>query len=164
MKTASAKRASTFFLKAVILFIGIAVFTLCALLFPPILRELRTVPEFTAVFYPGLFAFYATAIPFFFALYQSWKLLRYIDANNAFSEFSIQALRKIKYCAVAMSILYATNMPLVVLLSELDDAPGGIIIGFVIVLAPLTVATFAAVLQKLVQNAIDIKTENDFTV
>ncbi len=159
------KRASTLFLKAVIAVIGIAVLVLCVVLFPVIWNSgIWDEPAFALVLYPAFFGFFATAIPFWFALYQAWKLLQYIDRNNAFSEASVTALRTIKFCAIAMSILYAAGMPFVVTLAELDDAPGAATIGMAIVCAPLVVATFAAVLQKLVQNAIDIKLENDLTV
>ena len=40
---------------------------------------------------------YVAAIPFFVALYQAFKLLSYIDKNQAFSELSVKALKKIKY-------------------------------------------------------------------
>ncbi len=164
MDTAPIKRAPTLFLKAVVVLIGAAVLVLCVFLFPLVYVELMKLPELAHLIYPALIGFYATVIPFFFALYQTFKLLHNIDTNNAFSELSVHALRKIKYCAIAMSVLYAMVLPLVVVLSEMDDAPGGVVIGFAIVVAPLVVATFAAVLQKLIQSAVDMKVENDLTV
>ncbi|MFA6039355.1 MAG: DUF2975 domain-containing protein [Candidatus Peribacteraceae bacterium] len=164
MHTTPVKRASTLFLKAVIILIGGVVLVLCAVVFPQIYTALRNVPEAAAVMYPALIGLYATPLPFFFALYQAFRLLQYIDANNAFSVSSVQALMLIKYCAIAMSLLYAAGMPLVAVLAELDDAPGAILIGAAIVAAPLVVATFAAVLQKLVRNAVDMKLEHDLTV
>lgn len=107
---------------------------------------------------------YATAIPFFFALYQTFRLLSYIDRNKAFSELSVTALKNIRNCAITISILYVVGMPLFFLLAEIDDAPGVILIGMVIIFASMVDAVFAAVLQKLLQNAIDIKSENDLTV
>ena len=165
MKVTATKRASTLFLKAVIILIGVTVLALSVLSFFPVwLGGARELPEFTHVLYPGLIGLYATTIPFLFALYQAFKLLHSIDKNNAFSELSVKALKNIKYCAIAMSVLYATAMPLVFVMSDLDDAPGGVVIGLAFVVAPLIVATFAAVLQKLVRNAIDMKLENDLTV
>ena len=55
-------------------------------------------------------------------------------------------------------------MPIFYLIAEADDAPGIILIGMVIIFAALVIAVFAAVLQKLLQEAIDIKSENDLTV
>ncbi len=159
------KRASTYFLKAVIILIGIVALAICAFAFPAMWHAVNGgLPEFAPVIYPAFIGLYATAIPFFFALYQAFKLLHYIDTNSAFSELSVRALRNITYSAIAMSVLYAAAVPLAFVVAELDDAPGLGAIALAIVFAPLIVATFAAVLKKLVQSAIDLKTENDLTV
>ncbi len=55
-------------------------------------------------------------------------------------------------------------MPLLYLMAEIDDAPGIILIGLVIVFASMVIAVFSAVLQRLLKEAIDIKSENDLTV
>lgn len=56
------------------------------------------------------------------------------------------------------------GLPLFYIVAEADDAPGLIIIGLVIIFAATVVAVFAAVLQKLLKNAIAIKSENDLTI
>lgn len=144
---------------------GIAVLLLCIFLFPMLYGELKGgLPDYAYAVYPALTGIYVTPIPFFVALYEAFRLLNYIDANVAFSEFSVASLRNIKFSAIAMSVMYAMCMPLAVVVAELDDAPGAVPIGFAIACAPLVVATFAAVLQKLVQHAIDLKMENDLTI
>jgi hypothetical protein len=55
-------------------------------------------------------------------------------------------------------------MPFIINAADTDDAPGVVAIGLVIIFASAIVAVFAAVLQKLVQNAVNIKSENDLTV
>ncbi len=55
-------------------------------------------------------------------------------------------------------------MPLFYLVAERDDAPGIILIGMIIIAASIVVAVFAAVLQKLLQQAINYKKENELTV
>jgi len=60
--------------------------------------------------------------------------------------------------------LYATGIPFLFQLAELDDAPGAGVIALAFACAPLVIATFAAVLQKVLQSAINIKSENDLTV
>lgn len=84
--------------------------------------------------------------------------------NKAFSEISVVSLRKIKYCGFIISCLYVLALPLVYVIAEWDDAPGLIIVGMAMVGAPFTIAVFAAVLQRLLKEAIDIKSENDLTV
>ncbi len=166
MKPLPIKRASTLFLKAALIVIALIVLVSCFFAFPNIWNglpaEWPTIP--TGLLYPGLITFYLTLIPFLIALYQAFRLLQFIDKNTAFSDASIGALRNIKFCAIAMSVLYWMSMPLIFTVADLDDAPGLIIIWAAFASAPLVIATFAAVLQKLVQNAIDMKTENDLTI
>ena len=96
------KRCSTIFLKLAVILIGIPVLALCIFWLPGIKCRIIQV-----CYYPILIGVYATAISFFFALYQALKLLSYIDKNKAFSELSVKALKNIKYCAITISIIYA---------------------------------------------------------
>ncbi|MFE0506807.1 DUF2975 domain-containing protein [Peribacillus butanolivorans] len=159
------KRGTTLFLKIAVILIGIPVLALCIFLVPEIAKfAAELYPDMTYIKYLVLIDLYASAIPFYFALYQAFKLLSYIDKNKAFSELSVRALTKIKYCAITISGLYVVGMPLFYLIAELDDAPGIILIGLVIIFASMVIAVFAAVLQRLLQEAIDIKSENDLIV
>lgn len=159
------KHSSTLFLKAAVFFIGIPVLALSLFLVPEIADfAAELYPNFAPIRYLVLIDLYAAAIPFYFALYQAFKLLNYIDKNNAFSKLSVQSLKKIKYCSVAFSIIYIAGMPFFYLIAEKDDAPGIILIGLVIIFASTVISVFAAVLQRLLQEAIQIKSENDLTV
>lgn len=98
------KRGSTLFLRIAVILIGIPVLALCIFLVPEI-------ANFAAELYPDISSYlkylvyidlYAAAIPFYFALYQAFTLLSYIDRNKAFSELSVRALKKIKYCAITI--------------------------------------------------------------
>lgn len=159
------KRGTTLFLKVAVILIGIPVIALCLFLVPEIANYAAELyPDHTYLKYLVFIELYATAIPFYIALYQAFKLLSHIDKNKAFSELSVRALKNIKYCAIAISSLYVVGMPLFYLIAEKDDAPGVIVIGMVLIFASLVIAVFAAVLQKLLKEAIDIKSENDLTV
>ncbi|MED4786859.1 DUF2975 domain-containing protein [Bacillus atrophaeus] len=159
------KRGTTLFLKIAVFLIGIPVLALCIFLVPEIANfAAEFYPDIVYIKYLVLINLYASAIPFYFALYQAFKLLSYIDKNKAFSELSVRALKNIKYCAITISILFVMGMPLFYLMAEKDDAPGIILIGLVVIFASMVIAVFAAVLQKLLKEAIDIKSENDLTV
>ncbi|TCN24210.1 DUF2975 domain-containing protein [Mesobacillus foraminis] len=159
------ERGSTLFLKIAVILIGIPVLALCIFLVPQVGNfAAELYPDHAYLKYLVFIDLYGTAIPFYFALYQAFKLLSYIDKNKAFSELSVGALKKIKYCAITISGLYVIGMPLFYLIAERDDAPGFILIGMVLILASLVIAVFAAVLQRLLQEAINIKSENDLTV
>ncbi|AAT61766.1 TPA: DUF2975 domain-containing protein [Bacillus cereus] len=159
------KQGSTLFLKTAVILMGIPVLAMCIFLVPNIGNfAAELYPEMAYIKYLVFINLYATAIPYYFALYQTFKLLNYIDKNNAFSELSVKALKNIKYSALAISVLYVLGMPLFYLVAERDDAPGIIIIGMIIIFASMVIAVFAAVLQRLLKDAIDIKSENDLTV
>ncbi|RKL65394.1 hypothetical protein CR203_20820 [Salipaludibacillus neizhouensis] len=159
------KRGTTLFLRIALIIIGIPVLALCLFLVPEIANfAAELYPDIAYIKYLIFIDLYATAIPFYFALYQAFKLLSYIDKNKAFSELSVRALKVIKYCAFTISLLYVVGMPLFFLIAEKDDAPGIILLGMVMIFASMVIAVFAAVLQKLLKNAIDIKSENDLTV
>ena len=149
---------STLFLKVVIYIIGLAVLGLCVIIAG------KSISGNAGMFLPMLLIIAAAAVPFFYALYQGLLLLRYIDTNTAFSEKSVKAIKTIKYCAFAISTLYAAGMPFIIYIAEKDDAPGAVLIGLVFIFAPLITGVFAAVLERLLKNAINIKSENDLTV
>jgi hypothetical protein len=155
------KLGSTMFLRGVIVLIGVVVAALCAVGLPVAIQsELRGDFDYGPIFI-GL---YLPAIPFFFALYQAIKLLSYIDRNKAFSPLSVRALRQIKHCGYAISALFVVGMPYVFYVADRDDAPGAAALGFIIIGASFVVGTAAALFQRLFQNAVDIKSENDLTV
>jgi hypothetical protein len=156
-------KRETLFLKVAVILIGIPILGLCILGLPWLANN-PVNPDYAHILYPILIGMYVSVIPFFVALYQAFKLLSYIDKNQAFSELSVKALKNIKFCAMTISGLYVVIMPFVYLVADLDDAPGLIIIGMVPIFASLVIAVFAAVLQRLLQEAIDIKSENDLIV
>lgn len=157
------KHGTTLFLKVSVVLIGIPVlaFGVFGLVW---LASNPANPKYAHLLYPIVAGIYASVIPFFLALVQAFMLLNFIDRNQAFSAFSVNALKRIKFCAIAICGLFAAVMPFVYLLADLDDAPGLIIVGMVPVFASLVIAVFAAILQKLFKEAIDIKSENELTV
>ncbi len=157
------KRGSTLFLKIAVFLIGTPVLAL-SLFGLPWLANNPVNPDYAHIIYPILIIMYLSVIPFFVALYQVFRLLSYIDKNRAFSNIAVRALKKIKYCAITISCLYVISLPLFYFFAELDDAPGLVIIGMTPIYASMVIAVFAAVLQRLLQEAIDIKSENDLIV
>jgi hypothetical protein len=153
------KHGSTLILKAVISLIGAGVFALCVFLLPA-----GILSDKTGYYRPILIGMYVPAIPFFFGLYQGLKLLSLIDRNKVFSELSVKALRTIKFSAAIVSALYTLGLPYIYYIAEKDDAPGVMLIGLIFTFVPLIISVFAAVFEKMLQDAIVIKSENDLTV
>ncbi len=153
------KKGSTLFLKIAVLLIGVPVFILSSLLMYAVLTD----PE-PGYLTPIQISLCLSAIPIFYAIYQAFKLLNYIDTNKAFSKLSVEALKQIRYAAIAFGALYSLGMPYVYYVAESEDAPGLVLFGLMFVFASLVAATFATVLQRILQDALDLKSENDLTV
>jgi hypothetical protein len=158
----SMKRGSTIFLKIVISLIAIAALAVCVLGLPGLVaQEAAKTPKTAYLVYLFLVCAYILSIPFFVALYQAFKLLTYADRNEAFSELSIRALRHIKYCAITISTLMVAGIATLMALSrgKGEDITGIVAPGLLITFASSVVAAVAAMLQKQVQKAIDLKKE-----
>ncbi|WP_433774831.1 DUF2975 domain-containing protein [Bacillus wiedmannii] len=158
------KRGSTTFLKVIIFLTGIAVLALCIFLVPNIANfAAKLYPNIVPMKYLVFIVIYGAAVPFYVALYQALNLLRYIDMNTAFSELSVKALKNIKCCAISISGVYVLGLPLFHFIAKKMDPPIGLL-GLIIIFASFVIAVFAAILQQLLQEAINIKSENDLTV
>ena len=158
------KKGSTIFLKVVIVLIGIIALSIM-IRFP--LTEGRAVnlDLFSIYSDPFIIYGYLASIAFFVALYQAFKLLGYIGQNEVFSLGSVKALRTIKYCAIILSITIVMAILYIRIFHAKDDDPAGAIaMGILATFIAIVIATAAAVFQKLLQNAVDIKSENDLTV
>lgn len=157
------KRGIVTFLKLAVAVIGLGVVTLCIFWVPTLAdRAVNMYPEFLFLKYPVLLFILITAIPFYIALYQTVRLLNFIENKNAFSDMAVAALKHIKRYAMADTILYILGLAALGFLKALH--PGIVIMGGVIAFAALTVSLFAALLQELLRNALEIKAENDLTV
>ncbi|MBX4205218.1 MAG: DUF2975 domain-containing protein [Candidatus Doudnabacteria bacterium] len=156
------KPNSTLFLKIVLILMGLAVLT--GVLWEPHLEGRNTNAGFITIYFydPFLVYIYLGTIPFFFALYQAFKLLRYVEQNKTFSQDSVRALRNIKYCALIIVGLVSALIPYAFFVAE--EAPPLVVMSLVVIFTSTVIAVFAALLQKLFQNAVDIKSENDLTV
>jgi hypothetical protein len=158
----SMNRGSTIFLRVVISLIAIAALAVCIFPLPRMFaREAAKTPETAYLVYLFLVGAYVLAILFFVGLYQTFKLLTYIDGDKAFSELSVRALRQIKYSAITAGILMVAGIAAIMVLTAGtgEDIAGPVMVGLIMTLASSVVAAVAAVLQKQVQKAIDIKKE-----
>ena len=159
------KVGSTNFLKIAVILLGIPILAFCIFGLPTLVKAaLESNSEFAYVLYAIVIVMSVSMIPYFVALYQAFKLLSIIDKNKAFSDVSVKCLKVVKYCAIIISSLYVVGLPFIFTFAHLDDAPGVVLIGMVVIFASMIIAVFAAVLQRLLQEAIHIKLENDLTV
>lgn len=159
------KRCSIIILRLAVIVAGVAILALCYGGTWAVTTAWDSNPNHHAVMGAMLGGLYLTVIPFYIMLYQTMKLLSYIDSNRAFSELSVEALKKIMICAIAtFAVCMLGGLPFLYYWAEMDDAPGLIIIGMAIAGGAFVVVVFASVLKRLLQDAINVKSENDLTI
>ena len=157
------KKGSTLFLKFVICLI--AVVALTGLLWFPQTEGRATNLDFISIYTdPFIIYIYIASIPFSVGLYQAFKLLNIIDANKAFSQGAVNTLKNIKFASLSLIGFIALAEFYLRFFVKGDDPAGPMALGIFAAFAAAVIATAAAVFQKLLQNAVDIKSENDLTV
>ena len=155
------KRISLISLQAVIVLIGTVAIAIL-IRFP--LTEGRAVnlDLFSIYSDPFILYGYAASIVFFVALYKAFKLLGYIRQKKTFSSNSVNALKSIKYCAIVLGVLIvAAGLYIKIFHSKEDDPAGFLAMCIVTTFISIVVAITAAIFEKLLQNAVDLKSEND---
>jgi hypothetical protein len=158
---------STLFARVVLYLVGTAALAVLFILLPELARE-EAVGKPTDLTVPFLAVASVLATPFFVALYQTHQLLHLIDKNQAFSNRSINALRNIKICAIAFSLLIIITVIAGISISRMAD-PGEdvtfmVTFGIIFTFVSSVIAVFVAVLQKLLTDAVALKSENDLIV
>jgi hypothetical protein len=157
------KRSSTIFLQIVIVLIGIG--ALALLLWEPHIEGRNAHSTLFQIYFKDPFLAYAylASVPFFIALYQAFKVLGFVRQNKTFSPATVKALRTIKYCALAIIGFVAVSVLFMVFADD-DDRPAGVFMRILIAFPSVVVATAAAIVERILQNAVDLKSENDLTV
>jgi hypothetical protein len=157
------KLGATVFLRAVLVLFGIG--ALALLLWEPHVEGRNAHATLFAIYFQDPFLAYAyiASIPFFVGLYQAFKVLGYAGRNEEFSPSAVRSVRTIKYCAIAIIGFVAVG-EVIIMLGDSDDRAGGVVIGLVIIFAAIVVATATAVLERALQNAVNMKSEHDLTV
>lgn len=157
------KRSSTIFLQVVIVLVGIG--ALALLLWEPQVEGRNAHATLFEIYFKDPFLAYAyiASVPFFLALYQAFKVLGYVRQNQTFSQGTVKALRTIKYCAIAIIGFVAVSV-IFMISGDKDDRPAGVFMRLLITFPSIVVATAAGIFERILQNAVDMKSENDLTV
>lgn len=159
------KKTSTIFLQVVVVLIGIGVLAL--MLWEPHIEGRNENATFFEIYFkdPFLAYVYIGSIAFFVAIYQAFRLLGYIRQNDLFSQRSVKALSVIKYCAmILVAFILGAEAYLFLAVRGKDDIAGGVMMGLVMIFIFVVMATVAAVFERTLQEAVNIKSENDLTI
>jgi cytochrome bd-type quinol oxidase subunit 2 len=160
---ANMKRSPAIFLQVVVVLVGIAAIAL--LLWEPQIEGRNKHATLFEVYFQDPFLAYAyvASIPFFVAVVQAFKVLGCAGRHQVFSQAAVRSLRTIKRCAIAI-VGFVAGAEVIILSHGNEDRAGGVFMGIVIAFASVVIATAAAVFERILQNAVDIKAENDLTV
>lgn len=158
------KKTSIVFLQAVIVLTGIGALVIL-IRFPLTEGRAENLDWFSIYSDPFILYGYAASIAVFVALYKAFLLLGSIGQNKVFSSDSVRALKSIKHCAVVFSVLMVTAGIYIRIFHAQDDDPAGFLaVGMVITFVSIVAASAAALFEKILQKAVDMKSENDLTI
>ena len=157
------KKGSTLFLKFVICLIAIG--ALIGLIRFPQTEGRATNLDLISIYKDPLIIYsFIASTPFFIGLYQAFKLLNFIDANKVFSQDAVNTLRNMKFATLSLIGFIVLAEFYLRFFVHGDDPAGPTALGIFAAFAAAVIATAAAVFQRLLQSAVDIKSENDLTV
>jgi hypothetical protein len=159
------KKVSTIFLQAVVVLIGAGV--LAFMLWEPRIEGRNVQATLFEIYFkdPFLAYTYIASISFFMVLYQAFKLLGYVRQNSVFSLDSVNALRTIKYCAIALvTFIAGAEAYFFIVQRGKEDIAGGVVTGLFMIFVSVVIGAVATVFEKVLQNAVDMKSENDLTI
>ena len=157
------KRGPSLFLRVVVVLIGIGAAAL--MLWEPHLEGRNAHATTLEIYFKDPFLAYAyiASIPFFVGLYHAFKVLGYAGRSQEFSRSAVRSLRTIKFCAILI-VGFVAGAEIIILMQTNEDRAGGVFMGALIGFASIVVATAMAILEHALQNAVDLKSENDLTV
>lgn len=159
------KKSSTVFLQVVIVLIGVTalVFLLLEPRFEGVNANATTLYQ---IYFddPFLILVYAGAIPFYIALFKAIKLLGYAGNGKVFSSEAVKALRAIKYCALTIIGFVIVEEFIIMLNHGNDDAAGAVFMGLLITFGSIVIAAASAMFERILEKAVEMKSENDLTV
>ena len=153
------------FLQAVIALFGIGV--LAFMLWEPHVEGRNAHATVFEIYFhdPFLAYVYVASIAFFSGLYQAIKVLEYVGQDKVLSPAAVKALLTIKYCALAIiGFVFVSFIFMPFSAPDDDDGPQGVVMRLFVIFGSIVVATAAAIFERVLRKAVDIKSENDLTV
>ncbi|EEI20315.1 hypothetical protein HMPREF0497_0884 [Lentilactobacillus buchneri ATCC 11577] len=145
----------TSFLKLVLVGLKLGVLLLCVLAFPALLKKLGVIyPQYVVERLLFMTSLYTSAILFYVAGINAYRILNLINQHNVFSATTINAIARIKKMILGMGICYTLFLPFIYRVADSEDAPGLVLMFGVVALVPYVVSVFAAILEKLAKQVV----------
>lgn len=145
-----------------VVMVGIGICGLITYLYviPVLGRDLcMQMPEYSHCYRPWLYFLWLTSIPCYVALYYGCKIGVEIGKDNSFSLENARYLKRIMAAAIVNSVIFFAGNIIYLLLDM--NHPGIVIISLMVCFGGLSISIIAAVLAHLVENAAEIRRENE---
>ncbi len=149
------KKLNAYVLSGLLIFIGLIIFLMCVFVLPSIAADVvRHSPEVAHLQYPILLGMYATAIPFFYAIYASIGIIFIAERKSIYAGEIKHYLKQISYCAVTIISLYIFGFTILDVSNALP--PIVAVLGIVIIVVSSIVATGALFIRKVLKEQASI--------
>lgn len=149
------KRGSIFFLKTVIVLIALAVLA-GMIRFPQTEGRAANLDLVSIYTDPLIVYIYIGSIPFFVGLYQTFKLLNFIDKKD-FSTSAVNALRYIKFSFLCLIGFIALALIYIRFQVAGEDPAGPTALGLLAIFTFAIISITAAVSERRLKNSLKIK-------
>lgn len=155
------KNTSILVLQSVVILTGLAALAIL-IRFPLAEGRAENLDLFSIYFDPFILYGYASSVIFFVLLYKTFRLLGFIRKNKAFSADSVNELKSIRFYAVLQSVLIVLAGLYIRIFHNVEDDPAGFLaLTIVATFIFATIAISADVFERIFQNGVDIKSENE---
>ncbi|ACB75547.1 conserved hypothetical protein [Opitutus terrae PB90-1] len=148
------KSRSALFFQMVIVLIGIG--TLGWMLWEPHLEGRNAHASPFEIYFkdPFLAYVYVGSIPFFVVLQRAFGLFGHVRRTGTFSPTTLEALRTIKHCAMALLGFVAGGVVFILIFGDREDRPAGLFMSFLVAFAASVIGTAAATFGRHLQRAL----------
>ena len=103
---------------------------------------------------PFLAYVYVGSIPFFMALHRAFGLFGHVRKTGAFSQVTVDALRAIQHCAIAIIGFVAGAVVIILMFGDKDDQPAGVFMCLLFTGAASAIAVTAAMFARNLKNSL----------
>ncbi len=145
------KSSSALFLQMAVVLVGIG--TLAFMLGEPHIEGRTAHATLFEIYFkdPFLAYVYVGSTPFFIALHRAFALFGHVRRIGTFSQVTVDALRTIKRCAIAIIGFVAGAAVFIIIYGDKEDRPAGVFMSALVTLAAIIIASAAAIFARHLQ-------------
>ena len=148
------KRSPALFLQVVVVLFGLGM--LAFMLWEPHLEGRNAHATTFDIYFkdPFLAYMYVGSTTFFVALYRAFRLFGHVRQSGAFSRGSVDDLRVIRRCALALIGFVTAGLGFIILSGDQEDRPAGVFMCLLVILPSGVIALAAGRAARKLQNAL----------